>query len=329
MSIEVLSIPEVQKAFLEAMQGVVDSATLADIVKAIEANDEQALINAVNFNPAVLNKVLDAIENAYEQAAVSTVSNWPINFIFNVRNARVEEDLRNFSSQFIVRITEEVRENIRRSLEQGLIRGDNPRATALNIVGRFNPVTKKREGGVLGIDVRQRQWAESARQYLETRNPRYLSMGLRDKRFDAIVEKAIESGKPIPAETIDKLVTSYKNKALKYRAESIARTETIQAINRGEQAAHVQGIEEGVLRSNAVTKEWDDSGDGRVRTTHNVLGEKYGRGKGIDFEDAFISPSGARLMVPGDSSLGAPVDEIAQCRCRVVYKVDWVKNRGG
>lgn len=330
-----LTIPEVRKVFLEVMQGIVDSAMINEMMKAIEAGDEEALIKASGFNVAALSKILDAIEQAYSDAADITVDGWPtrirtpsgmVMFTFNMRNPRVEEDLKNNSSEFISRITEEVRQNVKNELQQGMIRGDNPRTTALNIVGRVNPVTKQREGGVIGLDTRQAQWAQSARQYLTTLDKQYFQMGLRDKRFDKTVLKAIESGKPLPADVVEKLVTAYKNRALKYRADMIARTETIHSIARSEYMAHLQGIEEGILKRSAITKEWDDVGDSRERTTHRVLGFKYGKGKGVGFDEPFLSPSGARLLYPGDRSLNAPAEETVHCRCRAKYKVDWIAN---
>ncbi len=330
-----LSVPEIQKIFLQVMQGIVDSAMINEMVKAIENKDEEALIKASGFNVASLGKILDAIEEVYQNTAQATVSEWPTRiktptgvslFSFNMRNPRVEQELKNYSGQFITRISDDVRYNIQAVLEQGMIRGDNPRTTALDIVGRIDPVTKKRVGGVIGLDQRQVRWVSSARSYLENLDQRYFTLGLRDKRFDKTVEKAIENGSKLDPVIIEKLLTSYKNKALSYRAEAISRTETIQAINRAEMASVLQGIEEGVIQSKAVRKEWDDVGDSRERTTHRILGNRYGRSKGIRIDEAFVSPSGSRMMFPGDTSLGASAAEIVHCRCRLKISVDWIVN---
>jgi hypothetical protein len=37
-----------------------------------------------------------------------------------------------------------------------------------------------------------------------------------------------------------------------------------------------------------------------------------------------VSPSGARMMFPGDFSLGAPPEEIINCRCVVKHRVDFL-----
>lgn len=329
-----LSIPEIQRIFLETMQGAVDSAMIDEMVKAIEAGDVERLYQVSGFTPATLVPIIERIEQTYRDAAVIESGGWPrriltpsgpVSFVFNMRNQAVEQDLRSYSSEWITRISEEVRENIRTELQAGMARGDNPRTTALNIAGRVNSATRNREGGVIGLASNQVKWANSTRRYLEQLDDRYFTMGLRDKRFDATVRKAIESGKPLPADVVSKLTTAYKSNALRYRGETIARTETIQAINRGERAAHLQAFDEGTLSRSQVTKEWDDTGDRRTRPSHRVLGQTYGRGKGIDFDAPFVSPSGSQMLYPGDSSMNADASEIISCRCKARYRVQWLK----
>jgi len=330
-SLIALTIPEIQEAFLTAMQDVVDRAMLAEMVAAIEANDAEALYRATGFSPAALSPILDRIEQAYLDAADVTVEGWPnvirtptgrVVFRFNGRNAVVEEDLKVRSSALITALSEEIRENIRTTLERGMIAGDNPRTTALNIVGRVDLSTKKRVGGVIGLTRNQERWVSSSKTYLEQGSEKYFSLSLRDKRFDGTVRKAFESGKPLSKDTISKLVTSYKSRALRYRAEAIARTETIQSINRGQYMSMKQGIEEGVLQNGAVTKYWDAVGDRKTRPTHSSL-EEATKKNPLQLDEPFVSPSGDRMMFPGDSSLGADAKEIVHCRCRIRYNVDF------
>ncbi len=141
------------------------------------------------------------------------------------------------------------------------------------------------------------------------------------------MKKAIESGKPLSSDEVSRITTAYKNKALKYRGDAIARTETIQSLNRGEFMAYQQAIADGSITRNMVTKEWDDAGDRRVRPTHRALAAKYDKGKGIPLEEAFQSPSGAQMMYPGDTSLGAEANEIVHCRCRLKIHVNF-RERG-
>jgi len=327
-----LTVPEVQKMFLEAIEGVVDKAVIVEMIAAIETNDVERLYVAIGFNTAVLNPVLDALEKAFEKSAQITVAGWPsriqtpsgsVSFVFNMRNPTVEQKLKDSSSNFVTSIDIGVKEVLRSTLEQGMLNGKNPRSTALDIVGRIDPKTKKRIGGVLGLTPQQNEWVSSLGRRLDQLDEKYFTMGLRDKRFDELVREAIKNKKPLSSETKEKILTSYKNRALKYRADMIARTESITAINEGERFSYVQAIEEGALNKAAVKKEWDSTGDLRTRLSHVSLEHKYGKGKGVDFDEPFVSMSGARLMQPGDASLGAPAKEIINCRCKVRYVVDW------
>lgn len=325
-----LRVPEIQRIFLEVMQDVVDRAILDEMIAAIEANDPDRLFQATGFTPAALAPILDAIEQTYQDSAETTVSSWPrratgLNsvFRFDMRNTRVEEDLKMVSSTLVSRLTDEARQNVRNALSAGIARGENPRKTALDIIGRIDPTTKKRIGGIIGLTENQGNWVRNAQKYVETLDPRYFTLKLRDKRFDSIVKKAVESGKPPSSTDVTKIVSSYKNRALKYRAEAVSRTETIQAMNRGEFMSYKQAVSEGILSNSQIRKEWDDVGDGRTRISHLNLGNKYGKNKGIPLEEVFETMTGAKLMFPGDSSHAAGAEEIVHCRCKLRYRVNF------
>ena len=329
-----LKIPVVRDLFISAMQDVVDESTIKEMVEAIENNDLEALYQASGFTPVVLNKVIDEIENIYGEAAGITLNSWPKRIktaygykrpLFNIRNEKVEQDLKTYSSDFVTNITKEVKENLRFALSEGMARGDNPRDTALNIVGRINSSTKKREGGIIGLSTAQAKWSASARRYLENLDERYFELSLRDKRFDSIVRKAIADGKKLNKDDVTRLVSAYERKALKYRGDNIARTETMQSINRAEWAAISQNIEDGLITPDQVRKWWDDTADGRTRLSHMDLGKRYNKENTIPFDEPFITASGDRLLYPGDKSLGASPRETIHCRCKAQYNVDFVK----
>lgn len=328
-----LQIPEVRRLFIEAMQDIVDEASIVEMEKAIEENDVEKLVQASGYNPVVLNKFIDKIEEIYEKSGNMLVDGWPklrnglglTKAVFNIRNESVENDLKVFSSNFITNISNEVRESIRETLVDGVSRGLNPRETALNIVGRMDSKTHKRIGGTIGLASNQTRWVNNARRYLENLDEKYFTMSLRDKRFDSIVKKAIAEGKKLNKETISRLITAYESKALKYRGDAIARTETLQSINRAERAAIAQNIEEGLITADMVTKYWSNSADERVRRSHVNLGTRYNKQHPIGFDEPFETTTGSRLMYPGDISLGADLSEIVHCRCKCEYHIDFLK----
>lgn len=92
------------------------------------------------------------------------------------------------------------------------------------------------------------------------------------------------------------------------RAERIARTEVISASNLGSQTA---------ARSTnlPLEKEWIRTYDTRVRDTHAAAG-----GQRRKITEPY-RVGGYPLMYPGDSSMGAPGEELIQCRCTESYSV--------
>lgn len=242
--------------------------------------------------------------------------------IIQMQNRRAEKALRESDLSSAPDIQPQQVENVRTILEQGMIKGDNPRAVALNLVGRIDPVTKKRTGGTITLSVHQIEERDNALHWLEQLDIRYLSLEIRDKRYDRSVKKAIETGRALPQDYIERIMIAYENKALKKRADMIAQTEMMRAINRSERASIQKAIDEG-LKEQKVTKWWDDAGDSRTRPTHLEMGKRYSKDKAIPFNEPFISSSGAKLQYPGDTSLGAPEEETNECRCIAHYKVNW------
>jgi hypothetical protein len=323
-----LFVPRIRAAFYAAIQNVVDNVILNQVISAIEAGDLERAFRALGVSDAALRPITASLESVFEEGGVATGATFPrylntsemrLAFHFDVRNRRAEEWLRQQSSELVTRISNETRNNVRTSLESGMIEGRNPRNVALDIVGRIDPATGKRTGGVIGLTENQQFWAQSARNRLLTLNDKYFTMELRDKRFDRTVAKAISENKPLPIETVDKLIARYRDNALKFRGDTIARTEAVQSLNRSEWEATKQVVDMGAVSQSAVQREWDDVGDRRTRWSHRQM-----NGQRVGLDEPFVSPSGASLMFPGDTSLGAPGAEVVNCRCRVRSVIDWL-----
>lgn len=337
-----LFTPAIRDAFLAAMQGVVDEAIISDMIRAIENGDPVGAFQALGFTPAAMRPITEVIERAFERGGVLTGEQWPqylrtptgrAVFRFDVRNSRAEAWLRDHSSQLVTRLTDEARRNVQMTLQQGMIDGRNPRNVALDIVGRMQNVvnpetgvaTRHRVGGVVGLTSQQERWVASARRDLSNVDTygEFLTRELRNKRYDSIIERAIHDGRPLPASTIETIMSAYKDAALKWRGESIARTEAMQSLNRSEYEATLQAVDMGALRRQDVTRHWDSAGDSRVRWSHKSMDAKY-QATGVGIDEPFVSPNGSRMMHPGDTSLGAPADELIMCRCRVRMEVDFL-----
>jgi len=318
--------PELKKAFIASIQDIKDNARIGQIEAAIRQGNMQAAIDAVGIDRAAFRPLSAAMEQAFETGGVYTAAQFtrPVGqaaFRFDVRNSRAEAWLRDQSSTLVTRITDEQRELVRSVLNQGMNAGVNPRQTALDLIGHVGP--KGREGGIIGLNGPQERYLRNARD--ELRNVHngdagnYFSRELRDKRFDGTVRKALDSGTPLTQEQIDKLSTRYSDNLLQWRGETIARDQSITALNQSQNEAAKQLVESGAADPQDITREWDSAGDARTRETHKEMdGQKVG------MNQPFKTPDGYSLMYPGDVSMGAPASETINCRCIVKMRVDYI-----
>lgn len=324
--------PRVAAAFLKAMSDWRNSMDIAAFIRALSNNNIAAAITALHLSPAELQDFLNQLQTAYGNAGIQTAAAFPkltspttgAKFIvrFNGRDSIAEAWLRGKSSDLITNITNAQRDAIQIMLRVGLELGDNPTTTALDIVGRIG-AKGKRVGGVIGLNKPQADALASAKRELYSADSgmlrNYLTRSLRDKRFDSTVQKAIETGKKVEAGARTKMLTAYSNSLLRLRGETIARTETLAALHAGQYEAVRQAAENGGISPLNINKTWRSAHDRKVRHTHTIL-----NGKTVKYDRPFVSSSGARMMHPGDTSLGAGPGEIINCRCIAPVKVNFL-----
>lgn len=323
-------------AFRKAVSDLRDSADLQRLIVALEQGDITGAIEALHLDHRAYADFLEEIRASYiagGQGAVATMQ--PVRnrdgtaavIRFDGRNIRAETWLRDHSSQLVTRTVEDQREAVRNALTRSMERGANPRTAALDIVGRIDPITKTRQGGILGLTVQQEAAVNAARAELNSGDPallrNYLTRARRDKRFDRSIQKAIDTETPLPAATASKAVVQYKNRLLALRGETIGLTEGLTSLQAAKHEAYRQAAEQGGVSEAAIRRTWRDVGDLRVRHTHRLLD-----GETVGLHEPFRSPSGALMMYPGDSSLGAPGSETIRCRCDVSYRIDFLANLG-
>ena len=322
--------PALAAAFRQAIEEIKSGIVLRVVVERLERGDVNGAIEAMHLDPEAFSALEVALTEAFNAGGINAVGELPdlsepngarVIWRFGVRNPVAEAILRDLSATMVTHITEDQRQGVRFALEQGLVRGQNPRSTALDVVGRVNRVTGQRGGGVIGLTLHQIEYIERARQNLASGDPKlmrqYLLLETRDKRADRTVMKAIREGKPITGETLQTIIMRLNNNNLRLRGEMLARTETMMALGSAREEAMRQQIDGGKIAEQDVKKRWHSAGDNRVRHTHRVL-----NGQAVGINELFDSPSGARLRFPGDPR--APINEISGCRCWCEYDVDYI-----
>tara|TARA_R110002167_G_scaffold42512_13_gene129162 strand:+ start:4449 stop:5459 length:1011 start_codon:yes stop_codon:yes gene_type:complete len=320
--------PTLRRAFLEALELIKSEAQIGLLTERLEKGDVAGAMDALSLDPTVFRAFEKALGETYSSGGDAGIGSLPrisdpsggrFVFRFDVRNPRAEQWLLDHSSNLITRIENEQREVIRIALNSALERGQNPRKTALDIAGRVNRLTQRREGGMVGLSAPQARFVIAARNELLSGDPdqlrNYLTRTRRDKRFDSVVRTAIRDGSAVPIDTVTRATGRYSDQLLRLRAETIARTETLASLHAGQDEAFRQVVDKGAIQANQVRRIWRSAGDGRVRDSHQWL-----NGESVGLNERF----GNGLMYPGDPSGAA--DEVINCRCSLDVRIDFLGN---
>lgn len=326
-------IAKLRRIFEREVSEIRDSVKLLELQRLVESKDADGVIKLLGINRAAFSDLEQAVTDAFKEGGAFTanaITPIPVQnvgdvlFRFDASDLASVAWIREHSSTLVVEIVEQQREMIRERIADNVARGIAPRTAALDLVGRIDNTTKKRVGGFIGLTNRQAASVAKAREQLEGLDPKYLERKLRDKRLDASIIKAIESGEPLSQKQIDAAVTRLQARTLKHRGNMIARTEALNGLRAGEQMAIAQAIELGELDAGDVVKEWDSSGDSRVRIDHMLLD-----GQVKPLLEPFVVPLGGdypaqELMYAGDTSRGASGGMTIACRCRTTYRIDFI-----
>lgn len=314
--------PVLRVSFLDAAMDVASKAELGRIIERLEKGDISGAVSAVHLDEAAFRNLDTAIAQAFNAGGSDIINSLPklrdpaggrLVVRWDGRNIRAEQWLRNHSSSLITRIVADQRASIRAALTTGLQAGRGPRSVALDLIGRVSTATGQRTGGLLGLTAAQGNYVTSARAELLSGNfQAYLKRVRRDKRFDSTVLRAIKDETPLDAATISRMIGRYSDRLLELRGTTIARTETISALNQSNVEAMNQVIESGAVQQRDVTKTWHASLDSRVRDSHAELD-----GETVGVNDMFSNG----MAYPGDPSGGS--EEVINCRCWLEIRTDF------
>lgn len=132
--------------------------------------------------------------------------------------------------------------------------------------------------------------------------------------------EAANAGKILSDQEMANLSAARLARKFKGRTQGIIITETQSAAEMAKfaEVEVISGLKPRVLGGRDIdtptTKRWLTVGDRRVRPIHRLA-----NGQVRKLREPYVV-NGQLLMYPGDSSLGATVDNIANCRCISLYK---------
>lgn len=291
---------------------VKDEKTISAVLSALERGDARRAVEIINeqsndFSAPIFELMIAAAlaESARLKPKIiafliANGQDASVNVSFDPGNARAAAILRETAQTFIREIDNSTRDTIYQTIANGQQTGASPAEMARQI--RRN----------LGLTTRQMQAVENYRRLLETGSREALARELRDKRFDP----SIRRGKPLTQAQIDRMVDRYREKSINNRAITIARTESLAAMNKARLEAFRQAIETAGIDPSRAMKEWRSTRDDRVRDQHITLD-----GQQVPIDQPFIAPNGDLLSTPGDGSLGARASNLVNCRCSAIFSV--------
>lgn len=291
-----------KRAFLravEAMKGRIEWGRLEEAIKAGDVNGALAILALDrNFTSALqgqgvepgVESFRDAVQATFQAGALAGMNRLPksisVETSFNMLSREAVDFLSSYEFTLIRDLSTQSEEAIRQILLRGFQVGGHPTEMAREI----------RE--VIGLTARQEAAVANYQTALSSgatlRDA--LSRSLRDGRYDRTLLRALNNGTGLSQPQIDKMTTRYRERYLNYRAQTIARTETIRAAAKGQRESWRQAESQGLLRN--AKRVWIVSGDDR---TCPVCDSLDGEVAGLDEEFA-----------PG---IMDPPDPHSDCRC--------------
>lgn len=296
----------IRDAFLAFVSVVKTDSVLAEVNSLLAVGDIEGALAIVDTHiirmSTVLPKVFTEVGNEEEDRIGQSLALAGVAISFDPTDIRTANIIRESRLQFIRQITESQRESTRQALVRAFETGEGPRATAAAFKDS------------LGLTAKQEQAVVNFRRVLEANSAASLDRKLRDRRSDSAIQRALDSGDPLPDGHIDRIVDRYRSRFVQFRAEVVARTEGVRATSQAREDSLRQVMEQENIPTTAVERTWNPTNDVRTRDHHDSM-----RGQKVGLEQPFIDGFGNQLRFPGDPN--APIDTTAQCRCVVTFKI--------
>ena len=319
----------VRKAFLEAMQKATNALERDALIRFLEAGDIERAAALFRIERGTMFPLSEAIRDAFIGGGLAVADELPKGlsgvFGFDGRHDRAVALAERQAAELVTNISDDAIAIARKVIVDGLDTNRSLNSVARDLVGR--KVGRQRVGGIIGMTEPQSDRMINLRSMLadpdrigeyfkdaDMKIPRYKES---DRRFDAIVRKAIKGGKALPAADIDRIGDAYKAKASGNRAKIVARNEAFTAQASGRDEAYQQLLDSGTVES--VSVRWQHNLSEHPREDHVAM-----NGTVIQLGKMFEFPGGVQMKHPHDPA-GGPAHSIG-CRCIAIYRTKIAKD---
>jgi len=305
---------KIGEAFRQSIERIKEAATIEAIADRLEEGDIESAV--ATFRPEVTDNEFQPLASAISGAVIEggravvenlepvrNFSGNSVNFVFDATNPRLSQFAQDISATRIREVGNDVRQVVRDVIQQETVAGTNPIDTARRVRESVG-LTEKQEQSVDNFR-RQLELAADGQQSAVTEAR---SRELRDKRF------AIKPG--MSQEQIEKQVARYRERFVKHRAETIARTESTRAVNGASRELMKSYVEQGKISEAQVRRKWIYTKDENTRAEHRQIPALNPNGVGLN--ESFQTPLGP-LRFPGDPQ--GTAENTVNCRCTVHDRV--------
>lgn len=301
------------------------------LISALESGATYSAIAALNVDAAAFGAYSQAVTAAFLESGTATATLIRqsgiagVGIRFDATNPRAERWIRENVAASIVGFVEEQVQTARTVIEAGYAAGSHPHTIARDLSGRVGN-SGVREGGVLGLDGPRAdrlhkvslgmRTQEGVQDLVVRRRDGTLAVRYKvNKSTEARILSAYRNESAVPEKQRIISERQYSNALLRDRAETVAETETADAVMNARdeswrQAAESQGMDEGAIR-----KTWRHRRGGDGRPAHIAMAGVSVMG----LETPFILPTGELMLYPHDPAGGAKNN--IRCACSAEYSL--------
>lgn len=324
--------PDVRRAFMASVTDLQSNVDWSRLLLELERMNTDGAIAALNISPEAWSEYSASVTAAYAKAGASTAAQITVQGIggigtrFQMNNPRAQAWIAENVGGSIVGFTREAQMTARTVIEAGYALGQGPRNIAADLVGRVQGGI--RTGGILGLDNPRAMRLQAVTAGMRTPE------GVRDlvtQHLDGTISvryqvnpateqrilRAFRAGTEVPLN--DRVISErqYSNALLKARADTVAETETANAVMAARDEEWQQLAESQGLDKSAVIKTWRHRRGGakEFRPDHLAMSGRSVRGL-----DTLFMISGVPMRYAHDPRGGAKNN--IRCGCDTEYRLD-------
>lgn len=272
--------PEFRRAFLRAVRAAGEAIELAPIVRALEAGNIAAAVEAVplaQVAPILQRDLVNELRSVYDMAGQISATIVPRvdPYVFDVLSTRGLEVLQARGAELVTAVTDSTRVGIREALTLARQEGMSAQRAAKLVRPMIGLIQSDKPGG--------------------------------PKHATAVVNRALRlQAQGIAQDAIDREVASYALRLRQHRALMIARTEPRFAAVAGQREAWEQAIDRGIFVRSEIRRRWITVDADHV--PNDPCPGLDGLEVGID--EAFVHPETGELFFQ-------PPDPHPHCTCQL------------